>query len=64
MKLGTIFCLFPWQPSAADGVKMGLSEEDRIFKKKIMYQFEGYGAKRLMKEFPTNGWKKTILNNF
>jgi len=31
--------------------------------KKILI-LKGYGAKRLIKEFPTNGWKKTTLNDF
>jgi len=25
---------------------------------------KSYGAERLIKEFPTKGWKKTTLNNF
>ena len=42
---------------------MALSEEDRILIKNL-YNLKGYGAKRLMKEFPTKGWKKTTLNDF
>lgn len=42
---------------------MVLSEEDRIFIKNL-YLLKGYGAKRLIKEFPTKGWKKTTLNDF
>jgi len=44
---------------------MGLCdcEEDRILIKNL-YEFKGYRAKRLMKEFPTKRWKKITLNNF
>ena len=42
---------------------MVLSEEDCILIKS-MYYFKGYGAKRLISEFPTKGWKKTIVNDF
>mgnify|MGYP003417396364 FL=1 len=38
---------------------MPLNEEDRILIKNL-YCLKGYGAKRLMKEFPTKGWKKTL----
>jgi len=41
---------------------MRLTEEDRIFIKKVI--LKGYSAKRLIKEFPTKGWKKTALNDF
>jgi len=37
------------------------SEEDRIVIKNL-YELKGYGAKRLIKEFPTNGWKLGALN--
>jgi len=39
------------------------SEEDRIFIKNL-YELKGYGAKRLIKEFPTKGWKLRGLNKF
>ena len=39
------------------------SEEDRILTKNLYY-FEGYGAKRLISEFPAKGWKKTTVNDF
>jgi len=42
---------------------MGLCEEDRILTKRL-YEFKGYGAKRLIKEFPTKRWKMTTLNDF
>lgn len=42
---------------------MPLNEGDRILIKNL-YCLKGYGAKRLMKEFPTKGWKKTTLNDF
>ena len=42
---------------------MVLSEEDRIFIKNLYY-FKGYGAKRLISEFPAKGWKKTTVNDF
>jgi len=42
---------------------MRLCEEDHILIKGL-YEFKGYGAKRLMKEFLTKGWKKTTLNDF
>ena len=29
-----------------------------------MYYFKGYGAKRLISEFPAKGWKKTTVNDF
>ena len=40
-----------------------LSEEDRILIKNLYY-FKGYGAKRLISEFPAKGWKKTTVNDF
>ena len=42
---------------------MVLSEEDRILIKNLYY-FKGYGAKRLISEFPSKSWKKTIVNDF
>jgi len=42
---------------------MGLCKKYHILIKEI-YQFKGYGAKRLMKEFPTKGWKETTVNDF
>jgi len=42
---------------------MGLSKEGRILIKNL-YECKCYGAKRLMKEFPTKEWKKTTLNDF
>ena len=40
-----------------------LSKEDRILIKNLYY-FKGYGAKRLISEFPAIGWKKTTVNDF
>ena len=40
-----------------------LSEEDHILIENLYY-FKGYGAKRLISEFPTKGWKKTTVNDF
>ena len=31
---------------------------------KNVYYFKGYGAKRLISEFPAKGWKKTTVNDF
>ena len=42
---------------------MVLSEVDRISIKNLYY-FKGYGAKRLISEFPAKGWKKTNVNDF
>ena len=42
---------------------MVLSEEDRILIKNLYY-FKGCGAKRLISEFPTKGWKKTTVKDF
>jgi len=42
---------------------MGLCEEDHTFILK-MYEFKGYGTKRLMKEFSDKKWKKTTLHDF
>ena len=42
---------------------MVLSKEDRIFIKNVYY-FKGYGAKKLISEFPAKGWKKTTVNDF
>ena len=42
---------------------MVLSEEDRSLIKNLYY-FKGYGAKRLISEFLTKGWKKTTVNDF
>ena len=41
---------------------MVLSEENRILIKNLYY-FKGYGAKRLISEFPAKGWKKTTVND-
>jgi len=51
----------PWQPFIADKLtivteEMGLSKDNLILIK-YLYKFKGYGAKRLMKEFLTEGWK-------
>jgi len=37
------------------------SEEDRILINNL-YELKGYGAKRLIKEFPNKGWKLRALN--
>src|ERR1044071_8464291 len=42
---------------------MFLSEEDRFLVKNL-YIYKGYDAKRLIKEFPAKGWKKSTLNYF
>ena len=42
---------------------MVLCEEDRILSKNLYY-FKGYGAERLITEFPDKGWKKTTVNDF
>ena len=42
---------------------MVLIEENRILIKN-WYYFKGYGAKRLISEFPSKGWKKTTVNEF
>ena len=42
---------------------MVLSEEDGTLIKKLYY-FQGYGAKRLISEFPAKSWKKTTVNDF
>ena len=42
---------------------MVLSEEDHILIKNLYY-FKGYGAKRLISEFPAKGWEKTTVNDF
>ena len=42
---------------------MGLSEEDRYLIKNL-YLLKGYGAVRLMQEFPTKRWKEGTLNHF
>jgi len=61
MKLSTRFvfymAIFNLLQQSADEAKMGLCEEDHILIKKSLHEFQGYGAKRLMKGFPT----KTIL---
>jgi len=43
---------------------MTLTEEDRILIKKNLYLLKGYGAKRLIKEFPTKSWKQRTFNYF
>ena len=40
-----------------------MSKEDRILIK-TLYYFKGYGAKRLISEFPAKGWKNTTVNDF
>ena len=42
---------------------MVLSEKDCILIKNLYY-FKGYGAKRLIGEFPAKGWKKITVNDF
>ena len=42
---------------------MGLTEEDRYLIKNL-YFHKGYGASRLIKEFPGKNWKKSTLNDF
>jgi hypothetical protein len=42
---------------------MGLSHEDRILIKNLYY-CKGYGAVRLINEFPTKHWKKSTVNDF
>jgi len=42
---------------------MVLNEEDDILIKNLYY-FKGYGAKRLISEFPAKGWQKTTVNDF
>jgi len=65
MKLGRRYqlSLFQWQPSAADDVKIIRAKRNLINKIYMSYEFKGYGTKRLIKEFPTIGWK-TTLNDF
>ena len=40
---------------------MVFSKEDRILIQNL-YEFKGYGAKRLIKEFPQKGWQLRGLN--
>ena len=42
---------------------MGLSFEDRVLIKNL-HELKGYGAKRLIKEFPTKQWKLSTLSYF
>ena len=42
---------------------MVLSEEDRVLIKHLHY-FKGYGAKRLISEYPAKDWKKTTVKDF
>ena len=42
---------------------MGLNKEDRILIKNL-YLLKGYGAKRLIKQFPTKCWKKNYTERF
>jgi len=42
---------------------MGLNKEDRILIKNL-YLLKGYGAKRLIKKFPTKCWKKNYTEWF
>jgi len=44
--------------------RIGLCEENNILFLKSVYEFEGFGASRLMKEFIRKGRKKTTLNDF
>jgi len=39
------------------------TEEDRILIENL-YLLKGYGAKRLIEEFPTTSWKQRTLNYF
>ena len=41
---------------------MGLTEEDRYLIKNL-YFHKGYGASRLIKEFPGKNWKKKVLQD-
>jgi len=40
---------------------MGFTDGDRILIENL-YIFEGYGAKKLIKEFPDKGWALSSLN--
>ena len=40
---------------------MGLTEEDRILIKALRVE-KGYGAKRMIKEFPARKWSRSALN--
>ncbi|CAG0878908.1 unnamed protein product [Cyprideis torosa] len=46
-----------------NSVTMVLSNEDRILIKSLR-QTKHWGTKRLMKEFPNHGWKKTTVDRF
>jgi len=40
---------------------MGFSYEDKVLIKNL-YLIKGYGARKLMSEFPEKNWKKSSLN--
>jgi len=40
---------------------MGFPDDDRILVENL-YIFKGYGAKKLIKEFPHKGWALSSLN--
>ena len=42
-------------------VNMGFTDDDRILIENL-YIFRGYGAKKLIKEFPDKGWALSSLN--
>ena len=41
---------------------MGLNVEDRILVKNL-YFAKGFGAVRVINEFPSKGWKESMLND-
>lgn len=53
----------PEIPTSKVNKAMGLTEEDRYLIKNL-YFHKGYGAIRLIKEFPGKNWKKSTLNDF
>jgi len=57
-------CMFPCRRQMFVNSRiMRLTEEDRISMKRKLI-LKSCGAKRLIQEFPTKGWKKTTLIDF
>jgi len=57
---GALACV-AWVADNALNVNMGFTDDDRILIENL-YIFNGYGAKKLIKEFPDKGWALSSLN--
>jgi len=59
VKASRHLCIFSRQPLL---IIMVFSSEDRILIEQL-HRSKGYGARKLVKEFPEKGWKVKFLQN-